>query len=450
LRKKKNEIKNVSTIHSPRVCLINLGCPKNQVDTETALEAFSRQGFIVVQDPETADALVINTCAFIRPAEEETIQTVLEAAQLKKKGRVGFLLVVGCWVAKHGEQKLKKLVPEIDEVALPNTMDQWVDILCRHYVMPSRLVRPAPRDLSRGYLLSGPGTAYLKIAEGCSRCCTFCLIPRLRGPLRSRPINAILSEAKALVKRGIRELVLVAQDTTQYGRDLYGSSALTKLLSQLVRISGLQWVRVMYTNPDGIDECLIQMMAREPKLCKYLDIPVQHAHFKILRAMGRVGKAQQFLDLINHLRESIPGIVLRTTLLTGFPGETENEHCALMEFVAKAQFDRLGVFTFSPEAGTRAATMAGQVHPGTRQRRKRELMKLQQGISRMRLARHVNTIMECIVEEPSGENHMLGRTVGDAPEVDGGIVLTGKARPGTIVRARITGSTDHDLTGVIM
>lgn len=433
-----------------RVCLISLGCPKNQVDSETALGALAAQGYAVVSDPERADVLLVNTCAFIQSAEEETIQAVLQAARLKNKGRVRHLFVVGCWVAKYGESKLRKLIPEIDGTALPNDTDQWVQTIGQHTGQTARLKTSSGRRPPKRYLLSGPGTAYLKIAEGCSRKCSFCLIPGLRGPLRSRTINAIVDDARSLTRQGVRELVLVAQDLTRFGQDLGQRGGLNALLDRLVKIKDVRWIRVMYANPDGIDAGLIQRLAREPKICKYLDMPVQHAHAPVLRAMRRPGRATDFLRQIRHLRARVPGIVLRTTLLSGFPGETEAAHQALLAFVQRAGFDRLGVFSYSREAGTPAARLAGQVPAATRCRRQRELMAAQSRISRERLARRVGTEVECLVESPAGPGYVLGRTAGDAPEVDGRILLHGRARPGEIVRTRVTGSSEHDLKGVIL
>jgi ribosomal protein S12 methylthiotransferase len=339
--------------------------------------------------------------------------------------------------------RIKKCVPEVDAVGRPGEVDQWIRELAKHFGTFVRQGQP------QRFLLSGPGTAYLKIAEGCSRRCTFCLIPALRGPLHSRPLEEMVAEAVNLAKAGTRELVLVAQDTTRYGCDLYGKPALNRLLPKLARIAGLRWIRVMYTNPDGINDELLSLLAQEEKICPYLDMPVQHAHPRILKAMGRAGQAERFLALIAKVRKRVPGICLRTTLLSGFPGETESEHQTLLKFVREAQFDRLGVFTYSREQGTPAGQMPGQIHHRIRQRRCRELMETQLGISRRRLQQKVGAELECIIEEPSGLHHVLGRTRADAPEVDGAVVLQGRARPGTIVRACITGSTDYDLQGVI-
>lgn len=427
-----------------RVYLASLGCSKNQVDSERILGGLAARAVEVVDTPEGADVVIVNTCAFIRPAEEEAVQALLEAAELKRRGKIRKLLAAGCLVSRHGKAKLAKLIPELDAAFLPQEADQLAAAL-----VPSAQVH-APLDENRRWLLSGPGWAYLKIAEGCSRRCTYCLIPSLRGPLRSVPLEQAVHEAEALVGRGARELIVVAQDITQYGQDLKMHGALTRLLDRLVKIPRLHWLRLMYANPDGVGEGLIRRLAGERKLCKYLDMPIQHSEPRILRLMGRPGDGAGFLRLIQRLRRRVPGLVLRTTLLTGFPGETETEHRALLAFMKKARFDRLGVFTYSREAQTRAAVLKGQIPTAVKKRRGRELMEAQSVISRERLQLRVGQTAECLVEESSGPRHVIARTAGEAPEVDGNIVLQGRARPGDWVRARITGATEHDLRGEIL
>lgn len=429
---------------TPTVHLVSLGCPKNQVDAETALGGFAAAGFRHTARPGRADVLVVNTCAFIAPAEQEAVDALLAAADLKRRGRVRVVLAAGCLVSRYGPRRLKHLIPELDGAYPPSAHAHLPELaltLLRR-AAPSRLAGPR-------VLLSGPGSAYLKIAEGCSRRCAYCLIPRLRGPLRSRPLEGLLAEAADLARRGAGELVLVAQDLTEYGTDLHPARTLGALLDRLVRLPRVRWVRLMYANPDGVDEGLVRRLAAEPKLCRYLDLPVQHAAPAVLRRMGRPGSGEAFLRLIARLRRRVPDLTLRTTLLTGFPGEGPAEHAALLEFVRRARFDRLGVFAFSREAGTPAAKFAGQVPEGVRAERRRELLALQSGISRERLGRWVGRVVDCLVEEPSGPRHVLARTAADAPEVDGGIVLSGQARPGSFVRARVTGATDHDLSGVL-
>jgi ribosomal protein S12 methylthiotransferase len=436
-------------LHRGQVHLISLGCAKNQVDAERVLHAFGLEGFKVVADPEQADAVIVNTCAFIQSAEAEAIETLLGAAALKQNGRLKALIAAGCLVSRYGHEKLKALIPELDAAFLPAEADRVAAAVRSLLGRERPVVKTTEADGAERVLLSGTGSAYLKIAEGCSRQCAFCLIPALRGPLCSVKRNVLLQEAEALVRQGAREIIVVAQDITVYGHDLKPRTNLNALLDGLVKIKGLRWIRLMYAYPDGIDEGLIRRIAQEKKICKYLDMPVQHAQKSVLRRMGRPGDGAEYLTLLARLRRKIPDLVLRTTLLSGFPGETEADHAALLNFVREAQFDRLGVFAYSRERGTRAAEWDGQVPQRTRERRRRELMDLQSRISRERLTRWIGKTLDCLVEEPSGRNHVIARTAGDAPEVDGGIVLKGKARPGEFVRARVTGSTDHDLIGEI-
>jgi ribosomal protein S12 methylthiotransferase len=420
------------------------------VDAEEILGALKHRGYMSVHDPENADILIVNTCAFIRPAEEEALQVLVEAAVLKRRKRVKLLIAVSCLVSKYGEKKIRAAIPEVDYAFPPGKLDCLVEAVEKAAPI-QRLVKPGfLEEENARVLLSSPGTAYLKIAEGCSRKCAFCLIPALRGPLHSRPIDAIVAEAKALAAGGVRELILIAQDITSYGNDLEGRFGLTDLLDRLVEVPSVHWIRLMYVYPDGISEGLVQRLAGQSKLCKYLDMPLQHASRKILRRMGRAGDGDKFLELIAHLRQQVPGIALRTTLITGFPGEGRTEYQELVSFIQQACFDRLGVFPYWREKGTLAAKMSGQISSPTRKRRQRELMDIQAGISRQRLASYVGSKMECLVEEPSGQKHIIARTFRDAPEVDGGIIVTGRARPGEIIRVRVTGSTDHDLTGVML
>jgi ribosomal protein S12 methylthiotransferase len=436
-----------STKKKPSVCMVSLGCSKNQVDAERALGFFQARDFKIIEVAEEADIVVVNTCAFIHAAEEEAVNALLEAVRLKSRGRARMVLAAGCLVSRYGEAKLKALIPELDGAVLPGAQQALADKITA--VFPAKAPRPRP-GRSR-LLLSGPGSAYLKIAEGCSRTCAYCLIPALRGPLHSEPLEGLVREARGLIASGVKELILVAQDTTAYGRDLAGRKPLlTELLDRLVRLRGAHWIRLMYAYPDGISDGLIQRLASQPVICKYLDIPVQHASRPVLRRMGRAGDGDSTLRLLEKLRARVPGIVIRTTLLTGFPGETEQDHKTLLDFIRTAQFDRLGVFAYSREQGTAAAAMDRQVPWATRERRRRELMAAQAGISRQRLAQRVGQVLECLVEEPSGPDHVIGRTYGDAPEVDGAIILAGWARPGALVKARVTAATDHDLTGEIL
>ncbi len=430
-----------------RVHLVSLGCAKNQVDAERVLHKFGLEGFDVVMEPEDADVVVVNTCAFIQSAEAEAVETLMGAVALKQNKNIKAVVAAGCLVSRYGQAKLKGLIPELDAAFLPSEFDQVAATVRVLMGWERPVVKTTEMDGSERVLLSGAGTAYLKIAEGCSRRCAYCLIPELRGPLCSVARSALVREAEALVRQGAREIIVVAQDITVYGRDLKPRTDLNALLDDLVKIKSLHWIRLMYAYPDGINEGLVRRMAEEKKICKYLDMPVQHAHKHVLQRMGRPGDAETYLALLTKLRRRIPEIVLRTTLLSGFPGETEAEHEALKAFVRAAQFDRLGVFAYSKEKGTRAAEWSEQIPARTRERRRRELMDLQVDISRQRLTRWVGKTLECLVEEPSGAHHVLARTPGDAPEIDGAIVVAGHAKAGEFIRVRVTGSTDHDLRG---
>lgn len=432
----------------PALYFVSLGCPKNQVDSERALHGLDHQGFRRVSEPHEAEVIVVNTCAFIQSAEKEAVQALLEAASMKRKGKARILIASGCLVAKHGEAKLKHLIPEIDAATLPAD-PAAVLAAVRSQLGPRRALAPRSLTLGRS-LLSSPGSAYLKIAEGCSRRCSFCLIPQLRGPMRSRPIMELMTEARMLAAQGVKELVVVAQDTSRYGQDLPGRPGLGQLLDQLVTLPQLTWIRVMYINPDGLTEALLDRFVAHPQLCRYLDLPVQHADPNLLKRMRRAGTAERTLRLIARIRDRLPGVAIRTSLISGFPGESEAAHETLMRFVQAAEFDRLGVFTYSREPGTEAAELGQQVPARTAERRRKALMDLQAVISRRRLAQRVGMTLTCLVEESSGVGHVIARTPQDAPEVDGAIVLTGTAKPGDLVQALVTGSTDHDLNGVIL
>lgn len=429
------------------VAAVTLGCPKNQVDTEQLLGRLTHKGLVYTEYPEQAEWLVINTCAFIQSAEAETVQTLLAAAKIKQKKKKQKLVVAGCLVKKYGAAKLKQLIPEIDLALLPNQLEHiedWLDPL-----LPSG--DPVRRgQLLTRTLLSPPGTAFLKIAEGCSRKCAFCLIPQLRGRLCSKPLHMLLTEAEQLVRSGCHELVLVAQDSTSYGRDLKSATSLPILLDHLVKLRSLKWLRLMYINPDGVTEGLIKRIQREKKICNYLDMPIQHASARVLRSMNRSGNGSKWLTLIKRIRTAIPEISLRTTLLTGFPGESEEDHCLLKSFIQTARFDRLGVFTYSKEPGTKAAELSDQIHYATKRRRQKELMAIQRLISQEQLKRHIGKTTTCLVEEQSGPRHVIARTCWDAPEIDGAIILKGMARPGQLVRAKVTGATIHDLYGELL
>ena len=414
-----------------KILFISLGCDKNLADSEEMLGLLTANGHEIVDSEEEADAIVINTCCFIHDAKEESVNTILEMAEYKKSGICKVLIVTGCMAQRYKEEIIQE-IPEVDAV-LGTT--SYGDIV---------------KDCGRRVITTGGHFGYLKIAEGCDKHCTYCIIPSLRGKFRSVPEERLLKQAEYMASQGVRELILVAQETTVYGTDLYGRKTLHLLLKKLCQIKGIRWIRVLYCYPEEIYDELIQVMKEEPKICHYLDLPIQHASDKILRRMGRRTSKQQLIDIITKLRHEIPDIVLRTSLITGFPGETEEDHQELMEFVDEIEFDRLGVFTYSPEEGTPAETMEGQVPEEVKEARRDEIMELQQEISfdkgNDRIGQEVLVMIEGKV---SGESAYIGRTYGDAPKVDGYIfVQTGELLvTGDFAKVTVTGALEYDLIG---
>jgi ribosomal protein S12 methylthiotransferase len=444
--------------------VISLGCPKNLVDTEVMLGLLAAAGHRITPNQHEAEAIIVNTCCFIAPAREEAAQAVRDALQLKQQGTCRLVVVAGCWPQREGARLLEQF-PDVDALIAVNDVPRIAEIVAElearrdpstAAVSKSRLRISAPVYLYGGetprLLATPPWTAYLKIAEGCNHRCAFCAIPRIRGRFRSRTIESLAAEARDLAQRGVKELNLIAQDTTCYGRDLYGKPRICELLRQLAAVDGIHWLRLMYCYPTGIDAELIALLRDEPKLCKYLDLPVQHSERALLRAMRRPGSGADYLDLIGRLRDEVPGITVRTSIVVGFPGETEQDFEALLEFVAAAQFDRVGAFVYSPEQGTPAARMANQVPPDVAEERYARVMTLQQGISQERNRGWVGSEVEVLIEAPAAPPFSwAGRTQRDAPEIDGLIyVADGKStRPGDFVRARITAAREYDVEGLI-
>ena len=436
-----------------KILFISLGCDKNLVDTEVMLGMLASRGYEMTNDEQEADIIVINTCCFIHDAKEESIQNILEMAEYKKNGSAKALIVTGCMAERYRQEILDE-IPEVDEVLGTTAYDRILDavdaaLAGQHEVMTADLdALPLPE--TKRLVTTGGHFAYLKIAEGCDKHCTYCIIPKIRGNFRSVPMERLLKEAQDLAEQGVKELILVAQETTLYGKDLYGEKSLPKLPRELCKISGIRWIRILYCYPEEITDELIQVMKEEPKICHYLDLPIQHASDKILRRMGRRTSKQQLIDIITKLRCEIPDIVLRTSLITGFPGETEEDHQELMEFVDEMEFDRLGVFTYSPEEGTPAETMEGQVPEEVKEARRDEIMELQQEISldkgNDRIGQEVLVMIEGKV---SGESAYIGRTYGDAPKVDGYIfVQTGELLvTGDFAKVTVTGALEYDLIG---
>jgi len=436
-----------------KLLFVSLGCDKNLVDSEEMLGLLTGNGFEIVDDETEAEAIVVNTCCFINDAKEESVNTILEMAEYKKTGSCKVLVVTGCMAQRYKNEIIEE-VPEVDAV-LGTT--SYGDILKaireamegKHF-QEFKDIDYLPEKLGKRVLTTGGHFGYLKIAEGCDKHCTYCIIPSLRGKFRSVPEERLLKQAEYMASQGVKELILVAQETTVYGTDLYGKKTLHLLLKKLCQIRGIRWIRVLYCYPEEIYDELIQVMKEEPKICHYLDLPIQHASDKILRRMGRRTSKQQLIDIITKLRCEIPDIVLRTSLITGFPGETEEDHQELMEFVDEMEFDRLGVFTYSPEEGTPAETMEGQVPEEVKEARRDEIMELQQEISldkgNDRIGQEVLVMIEGKV---SGESAYIGRTYGDAPKVDGYIfVQTGELLvTGDFAKVTVTGALEYDLIG---
>ena len=438
-----------------KILFISLGCDKNLVDSEEMLGLLNSRGYTFTDDETEADVIVINTCCFINDAKEESVQTILEMAEQKKTGRCKALIVTGC-MAQRYKQEILDEVEEVDMVLGTTAYDKIVDAV-EAALGGSRRVEEQPLtylpETKAGRIVTTGGHfAYLKIAEGCNKCCTYCIIPKLRGRYRSVPMERLVAQAEELAAQGVKELILVAQETTVYGVDLYGEKSLHRLLTALCRIRGIQWIRVLYCYPEEIYDELIETMKKEPKICHYLDLPIQHASDEVLRRMGRRTTRADLTKIIGKLREEIPDIVLRTTLITGFPGETQEQHEELMEFIDEMEFDRLGVFTYSQEEDTPAASMPDQIEEEVKLDRQEELMELQQEIAFDRAQDMTGRTVTAMIEgKVADENVYVARTYGDAPNVDGLLFLhTGEVlMSGDFVRARITGAAEYDLIGEI-
>ena len=436
-----------------KILFISLGCDKNLSDSEEMLGLLTANGHEIVDSEEEADVIVINTCCFIHDAKEESVNTILEMAEYKKSGTCKALIVTGCMAQRYKEE-ITQEIPEVDAVLGTTSYGDIVkalnEVQAGNVFQEFRDITDLPEVCGRRVITTGGHFGYLKIAEGCDKHCTYCIIPSLRGKFRSVPEERLLKQAEYMASQGVKELILVAQETTVYGTDLYGKKTLHLLLKKLCQIRGIRWIRVLYCYPEEIYDELIQVMKEEPKICHYLDLPIQHASDKILRRMGRRTSKQQLIDIITKLRCEIPDIVLRTSLITGFPGETEEDHQELMEFVDEMEFDRLGVFTYSPEEGTPAVTMEGQVPEEVKEARRDEIMELQQEISldkgNDRIGQEVLVMIEGKV---SGESAYIGRTYGDAPKVDGYIfVQTGELLvTGDFAKVTVTGALEYDLIG---
>ena len=439
-----------------KILFISLGCDKNLVDTEVMLGLLASRGYEMTDDETQADIIVINTCCFIHDAKEESIQNILEMAEYKKAGQAKALIVTGC-LAERYRQEIIDEIPEVDEVLGTTAYDQILDavdaaLAGRHSVVISDL-DALPMPETKRLVTTGGHFAYLNIAEGCDKHCTYCIIPKIRGNFRSVPMERLVKEAEELAEQGVKELILVAQETTLYGKDLYGEKSLHRLIKELCKISGIRWIRILYCYPEEITDELIQVIKEEPKVCHYLDLPIQHANDAVLRRMGRRASKEELVNIIGKLRREIPDICLRTTLITGFPGETQAQHEELMDFVDEMEFDRLGVFTYSPEEDTPAAVMPDQIDEEAKKERQAELMELQQDIvfenAQNMTGREVLVMIEGKVAD---ENAYVGRTYRDAPNVDGLIFINTDEEliSGDFVRVKVTGASEYDLIGELI
>lgn len=438
-----------------KVLFISLGCDKNTVDSEMMIGMLASHGHEICYDEAKAEVVVINTCCFIGDAKQESIDTILEMAQLKNDGKLKALIVTGCLGQRYSKE-IHDTIPEVDAILGISSFDKIVECL-------DGVVGGKPQDVledinapaiygKKRLLTTGGYYAYLKIAEGCNKRCTYCVIPSVRGNYRSVPIEALVKEARDLVERGVREIVLVAQETTLYGVDIYKEKSLPRLLKELAAIEDLKWIRILYCYPEEITEELIQTIKEEDKVCNYLDIPIQHASNNVLKAMARRTNKEEITTAIRNLRQEIPDIALRTTFITGFPGETKADFKELMEFIGEIRFDRMGVFTYSREEGTKAATMKGQVPAYVKKHRRNKAMKLQQSIVFEQGESMVGNIMDVMIEGRLVEEGVyVGRTYRDAPGVDGNVFVATDRDiiSGDFVKVKITGCKGYDLVGEI-
>mgnify|MGYP000484246191 CR=1 FL=1 len=432
---------------------ISLGCDKNLVDTEKMLGILGKEGYSFVDDENEADIVVVNTCCFIGDAKEESINTILQMAELKKTGRLKALIVTGC-LAQRYKQEIIDEIPEVDAILGTTSYEAVGEAIkeVMHGETPEvfeSIDAPVSKTTDR-LVTTGGHYAFLKIAEGCDKRCTYCIIPYLRGKYRSVPMEQLVKEAEELAEKGVKELILVAQETTLYGIDLYGKKSLHRLLDELNKIPGLYWIRILYCYPEEIDDELIEAIKRNDKVCHYLDIPIQHANSDVLKRMGRKTNKDDLVRIIHHLREEIPDITLRTTLICGFPGETEEQHKELLEFVQEMKFDRLGAFTYSPEEGTKAAEMENQIPEETKKLWQQEVMELQEEIIFEKNEDMVDRELYAFIEgKVADENAYVGRTYRDAPSIDGYIFVNTEETlmTGDFAKVKVTGAYEYDLIG---
>lgn len=439
-----------------KIVFISLGCDKNLVDTEMMLGMLSAKGYSFTDEEDEADIAIVNTCCFINDAKEESINSLIALGEKKKDGQLKGLIATGCLAQRYAKE-IREEIPEVDVIVGTNAFDKIAEaveaVSSKRRIEFLRDINDSPVYGKNRLMTTGGHYAYLKIAEGCDKHCTYCIIPKVRGNYRSVPMDVLLKEAEQLVAQGAKELILVAQETTIYGVDIYGEKRLPQLLRELCKIAGLYWIRILYCYPEEITEELISVMKEENKICHYLDIPIQHAADDVLKRMGRRTSNEDLRHIIGRLREEIPDICLRTTLIAGFPGETQEHHEIMMEFVDEMEFDRLGVFTYSPEENTPAATFPEQIEEEQKEEWQAELMELQQEIAFDKAADMIGAEGYVMIEgKVADENAYVGRTYKDAPNVDGLIFINTdeELMSGDFVKVKITGSYEYDLIGEII
>lgn len=435
-----------------KVLLISLGCDKNLVDSEVMLGLLNKAGHQLTNDETEADVVVVNTCAFISDAKEESINTIIEMGELKKTGKLKKLIVAGCLSQRYKDEIMKEL-PEIDVIIGATNYDKIVEAIGTNEESIVDDINYTPRPIAERIVTTNASMAYFKIAEGCNKLCTYCIIPHIRGRYRSMPMDSLIASAEKLASDGIKELVIVAQETTLYGVDLYGEKKLPELLTKLSEIEGIEWIRLLYCYPEEITDELIEVMATNPKICNYVDIPIQHSENEILKRMGRRTSREDIVELVGRLRAAMPDIAIRTTLISGFPGETQELHDGLVNFVDECEFDRLGVFTYSPEEGTPAAEYEDQVDGELAAKWRDEIMELQQEISYEKNLQMIGSTQKVLVEGYLVDDDVyVGRTYRDAPGVDGIVFVSAPYEliSGSFVDVKITEANEYDLTGVIV
>ena len=433
------------------VGFISLGCTKNLIDTEMAIGLFKNNNYKIVNNVKEAEIIVINTCGFIESAKEEAINTILEMTEYKTKGSCKYLVVMGCLVQRY-KKELQKALPEVDLfLSIDEYKNFWEEI--ETLIENKKENNDDQMEYLDRVITTGKTTTYLKIAEGCSNRCTYCAIPNIRGPYISRPFEEIIEEAKKLAKDGYNEIIVIAQDTTKYGIDLYGKSRFAELLAELAKIKEFKWIRFLYAYPETITDELIEVVKNNENICKYLDIPIQHISDKVLKRMNRKTTGKDIENLIEKIKKEIPDAILRTSLIVGFPGETEEDFQALENFVSKAKFDKLGVFTYSKEEGTPAARLPEQIHYKTKQKRYNKIMEIAQKASKENLQKTLGKTYEVLIESKTFDNkYYIGRTYMDIPNEDG-VVFVKNTKPiseDTWVKCEITDIKDYDLIGKII